>query len=283
LSSAPRGPVSDALVQVREASFAYGAGGARGGGAARDGVLALDRASLRAGAGELVGLVGPNGAGKSTLVRLVAGLARPSSGEVRLAGLDPWAAPRREVARVCALVPQEPSVAWPFTVREAVMMGRAPRQGLLAVPSRFDRGAVDGAIDACDLAHLAGRRLDALSGGERRRVFFARALAQEPRVLLLDEPTAFLDLAHQVAAMRMAEVAARGGLCVVAVLHDLNLAAAACDRLVVLARGRVVAEGAPGDVLTAERVREVWGVPVWRGAHGETGKPFVLPSGAARH
>ncbi len=126
------------------------------------------------------------------------------------------------------------------------MMGRAPRQGLLALPSRFDRGAVEGALAACDLVHLAERRLDALSGGERRRVFFARALAQEPRVLLLDEPTAFLDLGHQVAAMRMAQLAARGGLCVVAVLHDLNLAAAACDRVVILSAGRVVAEGAPG-------------------------------------
>jgi iron complex transport system ATP-binding protein len=179
---------------------------------------------------------------------------------------------------VCALVPQEPRVSWPFTVREAVMMGRAPRQGLLAVASRLDHGAVRGALEACDLVHLADRRLDALSGGERRRVFFARALAQEPRVLLLDEPTAFLDLAHQVAAMEMARVAARGGLCVVAVLHDLNLAADACDRLAVLSRGRVVAEGAPGAVLTAERVRAVWGVPVWRGENGATGAPVVLPA-----
>jgi cobalamin transport system ATP-binding protein len=256
------------LVEVKEASFAYGAR------------AALDGVSLSAQAGELVGLVGPNGAGKSTLVRLVAGLAAPSGGSVRLCGLDPAAAPRRTVARVAALVPQEPRAGWAFTVRDVVMMGRAPRQGLLGRPSRLDLGAVEGALQACDLVHLADRRLDALSGGERRRVFFARALAQEPRVLLLDEPTAFLDLAHQVAAMRMAEVAARAGLCVVAVLHDLNLAAASCGRLVVLSRGRVVAEGSPGDVLTAERVREVWGLPVWRGAHGQTGAPIVLPARA---
>ncbi len=254
------------IVEVRDASFAYGAR------------PALEGVSLSARPGEFVGLVGPNGAGKSTLVRLVAGLLVPARGSVRLAGLDPGAARRREVARVCALVPQEPRVAWPFTVREAVMMGRAPRQGLLAIADRFDRGAVEGALEACDLVHLADRRLDALSGGERRRVFFARALAQEPRVLLLDEPTAFLDLGHQVAAMRMARVAAGGGLCVVAVLHDLNLAAAACDRLVVLSRGRVVAEGRPADVLDAARVREVWGVPVWRGETGATGAPVVLPA-----
>jgi cobalamin transport system ATP-binding protein len=234
--------------------------------------------SLTARAGELLGLVGPNGAGKSTLVRLVAGLLAPSAGTVRLAGLDPHAAPRRAVARVCALVPQEPRAPWPFTVRQAVMMGRAPHQGLLALPTLLDHGAVDGALQACDLRHLAARRLDALSGGERRRVFFARALAQEPRVLLLDEPTAFLDLAHQVAAMEMMRVAAHAGLCVLAVLHDLNLAAAACHRLVVLSRGRVAAEGPPATVLDAARVRQVWGVPVWRGENGATGAPVVLPA-----
>jgi iron complex transport system ATP-binding protein len=254
------------IVEMQGASFAYGT---------RD---ALSNVSFTARSGEFVGLVGPNGAGKSTLVRLVAGLAAPYSGTVRLAGLDPHTAPRRAVAQVCALVPQEPRIAWPFTVREAVMMGRTPRQGLLAFATELDHGAVRGALEACDLVHLAGRRLDALSGGERRRVFFARALAQEPRVLLLDEPTAFLDLAHQVAVMRMAQLAARGGLCVVAVLHDLNLAAAACDRLVVLSGGRVVAEGRPGEVLTDARVREVWGVPVWRGENGATGAPIVLPT-----
>jgi iron complex transport system ATP-binding protein len=157
------------------------------------------------------------------------------------------------------------------------MMGRAARQGLLGLPDRFDQGAVEGALRACDLEALASRRLDALSGGERRRVFFARALAQEPRVLLLDEPTAFLDLAHQVAAMRMAVQAAQAGLCVVAVLHDLNLAAQSCHRLVVLSAGRVVAEGRPADVLSAERVEQVWGVKVWRGENGATGAPVVLP------
>jgi iron complex transport system ATP-binding protein len=252
-------------VDVRGVSFTYGR------------TPALQVVNFQAQAGEFVGLVGPNGAGKSTLVRLVAGLSAPASGSVRLAGLDPHAAPRRQVARVCALVPQEPRVAWPFTVREAVMMGRAARQGLLGVADRFDRGAVEGALEACDLVGLADRRLDALSGGERRRVFFARALAQEPRVLLLDEPTAFLDLAHQVAAMRMARLAAAGGLCVVAVLHDLNLAGAACDRVVVLHGGRVVAGGRPAEVLTADRVREVWGVEVWRGENGASGAPVVLP------
>jgi iron complex transport system ATP-binding protein len=257
------------IVDVRGASFSY----------SRAPRAALDRVTLAARAGELLGLLGPNGAGKSTLVRLVAGLAAPAAGAVRLDGLDPHRAPRRAVARVCALVPQEPQVSWPSTVREAVMMGRAPRQGLFAAASRDDLGAVERALSACDLAELAGRRLDALSGGERRRVFFARALAQEPRVLLLDEPTAFLDLAHQVAAMEMARAAARAGLCVVAVLHDLNLAASACDRLLVLSGGRVVADGPPGEVLTAARVEEVWGLPVWRGANGATGAPVVLPAG----
>jgi len=238
----------------------------------------VDGVSFQARAGELVGLVGPNGAGKSTLIRLMAGLCAPNSGSVRLFGFDPARTPRRTVAQLAALVPQEPQVPWPFTVRDCIMMGRTPRQGLLALPSRHDRGAVEGALAACELLPLAERRVGTLSGGERRRVFFARALAQEPRVLLLDEPTAFLDLAHQVAAMRMAEVAARAGLCVVAVLHDLNLAAASCDRLVVLSRGKVVAEGSADAVITADRVREVWGVEVWKGTHGTTGTPVVLPS-----
>jgi len=258
----PAGPIVD----TRGVTFSYGE------------AQALAGVTFSAREGEFVGLLGPNGAGKSTLVRLIAGLLAPATGEVRLAGLDPRKAARRAVAKVCAFVPQEPQVAWPFSVRDAVMMGRSPRQGLLALPSRFDHGAVEGALAACDLVHLAERRLDALSGGERRRVFFARALAQEPRVLLLDEPTAFLDLAHQVAAMRMARVAARGGLCVVAVLHDLNLAAAACDRVVVLSGGRVVAEGEPGAVLTADRVREVWGIPVWRGQNEATGTAVVHPA-----
>jgi iron complex transport system ATP-binding protein len=255
---------------VRGASFSYA------------GVPALVDASFTARAGEVVALLGPNGAGKSTLLRLASGLLAPVGGTVRLAGIDPHASARRAVARLCALVPQEPRAPGAFTVREAVMMGRAPHQGLLGIPGPFDHGAVDGALAACDLAHLAHRRLDALSGGERRRVFFARALAQEPRVLLLDEPTAFLDLAHQVAAMEMARVAARGGLCVVAVLHDLNLAAAAADRIVVMSRGRAVAEGPAADVLTAERVEAVWGIPVWRGRDEASGAPVVLPRWDAR-
>jgi iron complex transport system ATP-binding protein len=261
----PLPPPGTPLVEVEDVSFSYGDR------------PALQGVSFTARAGELVALLGPNGAGKSTLLRLAAGLLAPSSGRVRVGGLEAHAAGRRAFARTCALVPQEPRAPWPFTVREAVMMGRAPHQGLLAIPGPFDRGAVDGAIQACDLQALAERRLDALSGGERRRVFFARALAQEPRVLLLDEPTAFLDLAHQVAAMEMARVAARGGLCVVAVLHDLNLAGGVADRIVALSGGRVVADGAPRDVLTAERVREIWGVPVWRGENGVTGAPVVLP------
>ena len=162
----PGPPWPDPIVEVREARHAYGAR------------VAVDGVSFTARAGEFVGLLGPNGAGKSTLIRLVAGLLAPAGGTVRLAGFDPHAAPRRLVARVCALVPQEPRLEWPFTVRDVVMMGRSAHQGLLSLPGRDDLGAVQGALTACDLDHLAGRRVDALSGGERRRVFFARALAQ---------------------------------------------------------------------------------------------------------
>jgi iron complex transport system ATP-binding protein len=242
------------------------------------GTPALDGMSFSAAGGEVVGVLGPNGAGKSTLIRILAGLLRADSGSVRIDDLDPASAPRREVARRCAWVAQEPAVAWPFTVREVVMMGRAPHQGLLGLARAEDLRAVSSALAACDLVHLADRRVDACSGGERRRVFIARALAQSPRVLLLDEPTAFLDLGHQLAVLALARAAARDGLAVIAVLHDLNLAASSCDRLLLLDRGKLVAEGPPREVLTEDRVREIWGVPVWRGAHGVSGAPIIHPA-----
>jgi iron complex transport system ATP-binding protein len=257
-------------LSCRELHFHYGA------------LRALSAISFEARAGELIGVLGPNGAGKSTLLRVLGGLAAPTSGTVRLCGVDPAAAPRRQLALLRALVSQEPQLAWPYTVREAVMMGRNPHQGLLALPGAADGAAVARALEACDLTQLAKRRVDALSGGERRRVFFARALAQEPRVLLLDEPTAFLDMQHELAAASLARGAAASGLCVVAALHDLNLAAESCDRVLLLAGGRLVADGPPAEVLTPERIAGTWGVEIWRGVNGATGAPIFHPAVAIR-
>ena len=209
--------------------------------------------------GRLVALVGPNGAGKSTLLRALAGLIRPTAGAVTLDGVDVATQPRAALAARIAVVPQTFDTLFPFTVREIVALGRTARLGLFARPTASDAVAVARAIVDQDLGALVDRRLDALSGGERQRVVLAMALAQEADVLLLDEPTAHLDPAHQVGTVRRVAELARGrGVVALAVLHDLNLAALA-DRVLVLDGGRIVGDGAPAAALTADVVTRVFG------------------------
>jgi iron complex transport system ATP-binding protein len=228
--------------------------------------------------GELVGLIGPNGAGKTTLVQILAGVSEPSSGRVLLDGrpVDAW--PRRARARAVAFVPQDPHVEFPFTVLEIVLMGRTPHLSGLGFAGAADLRIARAALARLGLGDLEARRLDALSGGERQRVFLARALAQEPRTLLLDEPTTHLDLRHQheiLAVVR--EGVRRRGLAALAVLHDLNLAAVACDRLVLLAGGRVAAAGAAHEVLRRDTIERAFATPVHVAAHGASDVPAVLP------
>ena len=233
--------------------------------------------SVAVGRGELVGLLGPNGAGKTTLVRLLAGVLAPDAGAVTL---DGRALPRsrRERARAIAFVPQDPRVEFPFTVMEVVLMGRAPYLSGLGFAAATDLRLARGALAALGVEELAGRRLDSLSGGERQRVFLARALVQEPRALLLDEPTTHLDLRHQGRILDVVRRRARDdGLGALAVLHDLNLAAVACDRLVLLAGGRILADGAARDVLTRARITEAFATDVHVGTHGAADVPAVLP------
>lgn len=209
--------------------------------------------------GGLIALVGPNGAGKSTLLRVLAGLIRPTSGDVTLDGVDVLAMSRRALASRIAVVPQSFDTLFPFTVREIVGLGRSARLGLFAHPTAADAQAVERAIDEQELAGLAGRRVDALSGGERQRVVLAMALAQEANVLLLDEPTAHLDPSHQRGVLvRVRELARTGDVITLAVLHDLNLAALA-DRVVVIDQGVVVADGPPAVALAAGVVERVFG------------------------
>jgi iron complex transport system ATP-binding protein len=215
-----------------------------------------------AGAGELLALVGPNGAGKTTLMRLLAGVWSPTEGSARLDDVDLRALPRRRAARRIAYVPQTSIPGADFTVQELVAMGRYPHQGWLAAPAPGDRDAVRTALARCDALHLAERSAARLSGGELQRVWIARCLATEADLLVLDEPTANLDVAHVLEVMELLLALARSGRGVAIALHDLGLARRFADRAALLHQGRLVAAGRAPDVLTAERIENVFGVRV---------------------
>jgi iron complex transport system ATP-binding protein len=215
-----------------------------------------------AGAGELLALVGPNGAGKTTLMRLLAGVWSPTEGAALLDGLELRELPRRRAARRIAYVPQTTSPASDFTVRELVAMGRYAHQGWLAAPAPRDLAAVRAALQRCDALHLAERSASRLSGGELQRVWIARCLATEADLLVLDEPTANLDVAHVLEVMELLVALARSGRGVAIALHDLGLARRYADRAALLHQGRLVASGLATDVLSAERIEEVFGVRV---------------------
>jgi iron complex transport system ATP-binding protein len=250
---------------------------------AYDGRPVLDGVNLRVGAGELVGVIGPNGCGKTTLVRLLSGVLAPHRGVVRLTGRPLADHRRREIARRLAVLPQDAHVEGAFTALEVVLMGRAPHLPPLALPRAADVTRARAMLARLGVAALEGRPLERLSGGERQRVLLARALVQEPEVLLLDEPTTHLDLRHQAGIYDVVDAIRRErGTAVVSVLHDVNLAAACCERLVLLAGGRVVAEGTPAAVLTAEALSAAYGVPVTVGWSAEARAPVVLPRARPR-
>ena len=234
------------------------------------GTRLLDDIRLTAEPGTVVGLVGPNGSGKSTLLRCVYQALRPDEGAVRLDGEDLRTMPPRAAARVLAALPQESGAEFDFTVTEVVAMGRLPHERRGAAE---DRRICAEAMAATGVGHLADRGFLALSGGERQRVLIARALAQQPRVLVLDEPTNHLDISHQLDVLTLVRDA---GLTVLAALHDLNLAAAYCDRLYVLDAGRVVASGIPEDVLRPALLAEVFGVRAHPVRHPVTGAVQLL-------
>lgn len=240
---------------------------------ALDGRTLVRELSLRAAPGQVTGLVGPNGSGKSTALRCVYRALRPTGGTVFVDRRDLTSLTLRESARAVAAMTQDSSVDLDFTVEEVVALGRAPHlSGNQALGER-ERGLVTATMARLDIGHLAHRGILTLSGGERQRVLVARALVQEPEILVLDEPTNHLDIRHQIELLSLL----RGsGPTVLVVLHDLNLAAAACDRLAVLSQGRLVASGTPGEVLTAELLREVFGVRADVVRHPRTGDPQLL-------
>jgi len=234
--------------------------------------------------GVFVGVIGPNGSGKSTLVRALSRTLRPAAGTVLLGTEDLYGSvTARRAGQVVGVVPQETAVALDFSVREVVRMGRAPHlpRRPFAGEAAGDEDIVARALSAAGVADLAERPVTSLSGGERQRVLFARALAQQPEVILLDEPTAHLDLRHQSELLTLARALAHGqthgqNKAVLAVLHDVNLAAAFCDILVLLRAGRVVAQGTPDEVLTPALLAEAYDADVWVRRHPTTGRPLVL-------
>jgi iron complex transport system ATP-binding protein len=226
--------------------------------------------------GEVVGLVGPNGSGKTTVVRAASRALRPSAGRVLVGGEDLFAMSARAAARLVAVVPQDVVPAFSFTVLEIVLMGRAPYVSRWGGGGPDDWAAARAAMAATQVQHLADRPVDELSGGERRRVFLAQALAQGTPVLLLDEPTTHLDVRHVLDLLGIVRtLAARDRRAVLAIHHDLTLAASSCDRLVVLHEGRVVADGPPEGVVTTGLLREVYGVEAEVDVDHLTGRPAV--------
>lgn len=257
----------------------------------------VDGVDLELRPGEVLGLVGPNGAGKSTLLRAATALVPLEAGRVRIEGHDLASIPRRALARRLAVVQQLPEAPSAMRVAELVLLGRSPHLGLLGRESSRDYAIAQAAMERAGCLDLAERTLGTLSGGQRRRVFIARALAQEAAILLLDEPTANLDpqaqaevcaLLRDLASTRSSDGAHAdgpatvgsipGGRAVLVVLHELTLAAAYCDRLALLDAGRVVAVGAPLEVLTAANVARVYGERVGVIPHPQTGAPIVVPA-----
>ncbi|MDX6718016.1 MAG: iron complex transport system ATP-binding protein [Solirubrobacteraceae bacterium] len=238
-----------------------------------DGATLTSDCSLRVDAGEIVGLIGPNGSGKSTLLRTIYRVLRPASGTVLLGGDDTWQLPAREVARRSAVVAQEAPEGFDFTVEEVVLMGRGPHKRPLDRDDAVDHRLVAEALWQVGMSHLRARGFATLSGGERQRVLVARAVAQQAPILLLDEPTNHLDVRATLDLLELVRALRLTTLCV---LHDLNLAATYCERLYLLHDGRIVADGAPQEVLIASRLRDVFGVDCHHVSHPVTGRVQLL-------
>lgn len=234
-------------------------------------------ASVEAGEGELVVIVGPNGAGKTTLLRAIAGLVPVRTGSVKVMGHDPARARRIDLARDLAYLPQQYELAFPFAVEEIVLLGRYARQRGLGLASAEDLAAAHAAMKACDVAELAERRFDELSGGEARRVIIAQALCQGAKCLLLDEPTSGLDPAHARSVFEMLRAQCDAGTTAVVVTHDLDLALRYGHTMWLVASGRIAARGSPADVLGAAATKEAFGVAIHVGEL-PSGAKFAVPA-----
>jgi len=241
--------------------------------------------------GEVLGIIGPNGAGKSTIVKLLTRILKAKTGSISLNNQDITKLSRLELAKHIAVVPQASDLPEAFTAQEIVMMGRTPHLGFLTNESEADYALVEKmmkrtdtwkfaerSIDSLDTWKFAERSIDSLSGGEKQRVLLARALVQEPKYLLLDEPTNHLDLRYQVEVLQYVQAEVKQGVGALVVLHDLNLAARACQRILVLHNGSIVAQGKPNEILTTELIQNVYGAQVSIFTQPDTGETVVMPN-----
>lgn len=253
-----------AAVQLEQVSFAYSDG------------LVLQDIDLSIDEGGMVGLIGPNGSGKTTLLKLISGILRPTQGKIHLDGLSLKQLKRRKVAQRVAMVPQQFHMPFAFRVEEVVMLGRTPFLRMLSDGGGRERDIASQAMEAAGIKHLEQRFFNELSSGECQKVVLAMALAQQPRLMLLDEPTAHLDISHQVEILELVKSLNEDGLTIISAIHDLNLASLYFQRLVLLREGRIVADGTPTEVLTPDSIQEVFSASVQVEQHPQANVPHIV-------
>lgn len=243
-----------------------------------DGVEVLNNISLEVLGGEFVGILGPNGSGKTTLIKIISGQLKAQTGFAKANDVDIRSFNHRDLGRTIAVVPQETAIPFQFSTLEVVLMGRAPYMPLFGFETEEDIKIAKEAMTSTDVVRLADRNIQELSGGEKQRVIVARALAQQPKILILDEPTTFLDIRHQMDLYQLIRKKNHEDkLTVITVLHDINLASTFCDRIVFLKSGKIVADGLPQEVVTYHKIKEVFETEVFVGINDLTGNPYYVP------
>jgi iron complex transport system ATP-binding protein len=238
---------------------------------------AIDDLTFTVNQGEFMGVIGPNGAGKSTLLRLLAGFLKPSEGSIAFSQRNLNEYDRKELARNIATLPQLTDIPFSYTVEDFILMGRYPHAQNGFFYGKKEVEFVHDVMDTMEISHLRERRIDTLSEGERQKIFLSQCIAQDPKVLLLDEPVSHLDIRHQIQTLDVLEKLHGEGLTIIMVLHDLNLASEFCTRVMLISKGRIKSDGDPRSVLTFENIEEAYDTVVIVKENPLTGKPFVVP------